>query len=390
MVTGSLRHPLWLVGFRPFFALAMLAGACLPLWWVGIVSGTVPPAPTFARNPLLWHAHEMLFGFGWATLAGFLLTASKNWVGIRGWHGVALAVPAALWLADRLAMATGDSWPPMLFWVVSLSGVAFVVGLLLHTLARNRKQDSYRVDNRYFLIALPLFPLSKALLLTPEYFTAGVAMTLALFRLAFLLMLERTLTQFISGAFKVSLPRSALLDHGIKGLALALVTGPWLPAPLVGLADALLAALITLRCFRWSPRLAFSRLEIGIMMFGMLAIAAHLALLAANAFAPQAWIGSVATHVFTLGCIGCIVPAMFVRIVKGHTERKVAFERADRAVLWLVLVALGARVLPPAMMPALYMPGLWIAAFCWTAAFGLMAVRYLPFLLGPRADGREH
>lgn len=390
MALIGLRHPLWLVGFRPFFALAMLAGTSLPLWWVGIVSGTVPPAPTFARNPLLWHAHEMLFGFGWATLAGFLLTASKNWVGVRGWHGWALAVPATLWLADRLAMALGDGWPPVLFWAVSLSGVVFVVGLLLHTLISERQRDSYRIDNRYFLIALPLLPFAKALLLTPEYFAAGVTMTLALFRLAFLLMLERTLTQFMSGAFKYQVPRSALLDHLIKGLALALVAAPWMPVPLAGSASALLAALIILRCAQWSPPLAFSRLEIGIMMFGMLAIAAHLALLAANAFVPQAWISRIATHVFTLGTIGCIVPAMFVRIVKGHTGRKVAFERADRAVLWLVLAALGARVLPPALMPALYLPGLWLAALCWSAAFGLLAVRYLPFLLAPRVDGREH
>jgi uncharacterized protein involved in response to NO len=29
----------------------------------------------------------MFFGFGWAVLGGFLLTASKNWVKIRGYHG---------------------------------------------------------------------------------------------------------------------------------------------------------------------------------------------------------------------------------------------------------------------------------------------------------------
>lgn len=390
MATISFRHPLWLVGFRPFFALAMLAGTSLPLWWVGIVSGTLPPVPTFARNPLLWHAHEMLFGFGWATLAGFLLTASKNWVGARGWYGAALAVPAALWLADRLAMLTGDRWPPSLFWAASLSGVVVVVALLMHTLITERKYDSYRVDNRYFLIALPLFPLAKVLLLTPEYFSAGVAMTLALFRLSFLLMLERTLSQFMSAAFKFSVPRSALLDHAIKGLALLLVATPVLPVPLAGFASALLAALIALRCVRWSPRRAFSRLDIGIMMFGMLAIAAHLALLAANAFAPQPWISRIATHVFTLGCIGCIVPAMFVRIVKGHTGRKVAFTSADRAVLWLMLAALAARVLPPALIPSLYLPGLWLAALCWSVAFSLLAVRYVPFVLAPRVDGREH
>lgn len=36
-------HPLWLVGFRPFFLLAALAGATLPVLWVLVLAGVVPP-----------------------------------------------------------------------------------------------------------------------------------------------------------------------------------------------------------------------------------------------------------------------------------------------------------------------------------------------------------
>ena len=43
MLTRFTSHPLWLVGFRPFFSLACLAGATLPLMWVLMLTGTVPP-----------------------------------------------------------------------------------------------------------------------------------------------------------------------------------------------------------------------------------------------------------------------------------------------------------------------------------------------------------
>lgn len=384
------HHPLWRVGFRPFFAVALLAGALLPTAWMLLFAGIVPAPTHLARAPLVWHAHEMLFGFAGAMLAGFLLTASKNWVGIRGWHGGVLMLLVALWLLDRVALAIGGAWPEALFWPATLGFPAVLAVLLLHTLIVHRATDTYRAENGYFIVALPLFVLAKALLLSPTHFAAGVTMTLALFRLAFLLMLERTLTQFMSSAFKRTLPRSPALDHGIRALALLLVAAPWLPAHAVVAVASALALLIVVRAAHWAPRQAFSRLDVGIMMLGKLAIAAHLLLVALDGLAPQPWLARVATHVFTLGAIGCIVPAMIVRIAKGHTGRKVAFDAADRGVLWLAIAALALRVLPAPLAPDLFLIGLWLAAACWLAAFGLLAWRYLPFLWAPRIDGREH
>ena len=97
---------LWLAGFRPFFGLAMLAGLSLPVLWVLLYTGLL--APPANRYPMLqWHAHEMFFGFGWAVLGGFLLTSSKNWVKVRGYHGGPLMFLAAAWLFERAGMWFG-------------------------------------------------------------------------------------------------------------------------------------------------------------------------------------------------------------------------------------------------------------------------------------------
>lgn len=383
------RHPFWSIGFRPFFALACLAGAVFPLWWALVFTGAVSPGPTFPVAPLAWHAHEMFYGFGWAALGGFLLTASKNWVGVRGWHGGSLIFLVAAWLSDRLAMSVGAGWPPALFWPASLLFQAAVVAMLLHTLLQQNLRASGS-DNYFFWIALPLFLPAKALIIQGDYYVLGWSMSLALFRIAFLIMLERTQVQFMRHGFGVEILRDARLDQTIKWLAIALVFAELLPAGLAGALEFVLAALLLWRFAFWHPRLAFTRLDIGIMYLGYLTIVLQLAVSGIGRLTELPWVGTVVVHLFTAGAMGTILPAMIVRISKGHTGRNVVFEPADKAVLWLMIAGLVARVVAPQFYPAGYMMFLHLAATCWLVAFAILLWRYLPFLLAPRVDGREH
>lgn len=381
------RHPLWLAGFRPFFLLGMLAGAFLPPLWALVFSAFVPLTAS-PVDALRWHAHEMFYGFGWAILGGFLLTASKNWVNVRGHHGGRLAFLAAAWLFERATLLGGAGWPWPLRLIGEQSFLVAIVALILWTLIRHRQQDSYR-DNLFFIVLLPLFIVAKTLLLHGD-FAAGTAMTLALFRLAFLLMLERTLSQFMRAAFQVDIHRNAHLDMAIKALALLLVAAPWLPGGLEAGMTLALAALLLVRLPFWHPLRALRRIDIGIMFVGYLAIACQLLLHAWEEFFGPAWVGTLPTHLFTFGAMGCVIPAMIVRIAKGHTGRKPAFDAVDRKVLHLMLAALAIRTLLPQLAPAHYLLWIAIAAIGWLLAFGLLAWRYLPLLLAPRIDGREH
>jgi uncharacterized protein involved in response to NO len=384
----SPAHPLWLVGFRPFFALACLAGAVLPVAWILIFKGVLPP-PSPAIAPVQWHAHEMFYGFGWAVLGGFLLTATKNWVGIRGYHGGVLMALVAAWLLERVAMSFGAGWPPLALGFASHAFIAAIVALLLTTLLRHRATDTYRRDNLFFLLVLPLFWLAKTLLLSPEHFNAGWAMTLALFRVAFLVMFERTLTQFMRAAFQVDILRKPALDNAIKLLAALLIFGAFLPSPLARGLELALAALLLGRLAFWHPLKALTRIDIGIMYLGYLAIAAQLLI---DALPPPGtgWVGTVSVHVFTFGAMGLVIPAMITRIANGHTGRKVVFGRPEKAVLWIMIAALLIRVGGPQIVPGAYLRWLDLAAACWLAGFGLLAWRILPLVMRPRVDGREH
>lgn len=383
------EQPIWLVGFRPFFALAFVAGAILPIVWVLMFSGKLP-APQASFSPIQWHAHEMLFGFGWAVLGGFMLTATKNWVKIRGYHGPLLMMLVLFWLVERGGMWFAGSLSPMTFAITNNLFLATIIAMLLWTLLHHRENDSYRSENWAFLIILPLFVVAKQLLLSEAYFAAGSSMAIALFRMAFLVMLERTLTQFMTNVFQVAILRNIWLDRSIKLLALVFVAEGFLPRTLVGGAALLLALLLLFRLAFWKPLLAMRRLDLGIMYLGYLGIVAQLLIEFVNTLMPVAWVGSVSVHVFTFGVMGLIIPAMLTRICNGHTGRKVLFGRLDKLVLWIMMAGFVVRIVMPQLVPELYMRWIDLAAFCWFAGFALLAWRYLPFLLAARVDGKEH
>lgn len=381
-------QPLWLVGFRPFFILACLSGMALPLLWALIFSGVLV-LPASQLSILQWHAHEMFFGFGWAVLGGFLLTSSKNWVKVRGFHGGALVFLVLAWVGERLGMWFGAAWSPLLFAFSNALFLSSIVAMVMWTLLRHRQQDAYR-DNVLFLFLLPAFLLAKYLLLDAETYSEGWNMTLGLFRLAFLVMLERTLTQFMQGAFQLSLRRLPVLDYSIKLLALGLVAIAWLPVSVAAGLEMLLAALLLGRFMLWKPQFGLRRIEIAVMYLGYLGIVSQLMLDALDKLLAPAWVGSLPAHIFTFGVIGLIVPAMMIRICNGHTGRKVVFAAADKSVLYLMLMAFVCRIILPQWWPAIYLRWIEISALCWLLGFAILAWCYVPLLLRPRIDGREH
>lgn len=111
-------------GFRPFFFGAGLWAVIAMLLWLPMLGGhaTLPTA----FDPVSWHAHEFLFGYLGAVVAGFLLTAVPNWTGrlpIVGWP---LGAIFALWILGRGAVAFSAGAPPVL---VALADLLFPVAL---------------------------------------------------------------------------------------------------------------------------------------------------------------------------------------------------------------------------------------------------------------------
>ncbi len=92
---------LFALGFRPFFLGAGVAALALMGLWLEVLGGHLPAPGHYPGTS--WHAHEMLFGYVGAVIAGFLLTAVRNWTGLPTPTGWRLAGLAGLWLTARLA-----------------------------------------------------------------------------------------------------------------------------------------------------------------------------------------------------------------------------------------------------------------------------------------------
>ena len=100
---------LWRLGFRPFYLLgALYAALGVPLW-IAMLTGALKPVG--AMPPMVWHAHEMVYGFAVAIVIGFLFPAVRNWTNLPTPTGAKLAFfeeyPELAELRDQMRSALG-------------------------------------------------------------------------------------------------------------------------------------------------------------------------------------------------------------------------------------------------------------------------------------------
>ncbi|MBE9532760.1 MAG: NnrS family protein, partial [Proteobacteria bacterium] len=94
------QFALFELGFRPFFLFASLFSIIVTaLWMANFSFGWTLPISNV--TPIAWHGHEMVFGYGAAVVAGFLLTAVRNWTGVPTISGIPLILLVSTWILAR-------------------------------------------------------------------------------------------------------------------------------------------------------------------------------------------------------------------------------------------------------------------------------------------------
>jgi len=122
------EHPVWMCGLRPFFLLAMASAVLLLGLWSAVLAAGLPPPPV-AGGPVVWHVHELVFGFALAAVAGFALTAVPEFTGRAGATPAQLRALAALWVLGRIGFwGSGVGGAPAL-WLAALAHGALLLGL---------------------------------------------------------------------------------------------------------------------------------------------------------------------------------------------------------------------------------------------------------------------
>ncbi len=378
-------------GFRPFFlggsifaALSIVAWAYAYAIGAGMIGG---------RAALIWHIHEMLFGFFAAIAVGFLLTAVPNWTGRLPVSGMRLAALFGIWLAGRVAMLMP----------AELHGIAIVI------------------DSAFLVVF--------AALVWREILASGNTRNIPVCGLAALLAIANIcfhLTASGSGAFEITehaaLAVPALLIAVIGGRVVPSFTRNWLaargaealPAPAgrfdqlaLGTAALALAAWVLapdapwtgvllliagtlhfMRLLRWQGWQTGAEALVWILHVGYAWLVLSFLLMGSAALWPRHVPESAAIHALTAGAVGVMTLGIMTRSTLGHTGRAREADAWTAAIYLLVIAAALIRVGASLFTPELYSTWITASSVAWAGAFGLFAIRYGPMLVRPRQSRR--
>jgi len=320
--------PVLRLGFRPFYlGAALLACLSVPLW-IAVFLGQV--RLELPVSPLLWHAHEMLFGFASGVIVGFLLTAVKAWTGLATPRGPLLGTLALLWLAARVAAVVG---PYPVYAAFDMALLPAVAAILLRLLVKAGNKR-----NIPLISILVLLSLANLCFHLAAMGAIGLQPVQALYAgLGLIVMIECVMagrvvpmfTKNVTPGLVINIPRSfELATLASTGVALAL----WVfaPAGWVTLVACVIAAgMHAVRLWKWHPQVTFKRPILWILHASYAWVPVGFALLA------LAQVGvvtvSVAVHAFAVGTTGGLIIGMVTRTARGHTGRQLQVGRAEVA-----------------------------------------------------------
>ena len=385
--------PVLRLGFRPFFLAGALFSMVALVLWGAMLSGYITFQPY--GGGLWWHIHEMLFGFGCAIVAGFLLTAIQNWTGIRGVSGASLLGLFLLWLAGRVVLLLPTLLNDYVIILIDLSflpAVAYILGKPLF------KIKQYR--NLFFVPLLVLFTVANIEMYLAKLGLVNMTVSQAAYASVILMavlmsvMAGRVVPMFTANGTKTAkvlpLPWLEKLATG----SLALITALLLLQPLFTVPAFVFGSLFLLsggcqaiRWFRWKPWItlgvpllwsihgAIFFIWVGLFTVGM-------SYFIVVPFVSHLW------HLITVGGMGGLILAMISRVSLGHTGRKL---QQPKAMFWgflSIFIAAIIRVIGPIFWMQYYITFINLSIVFWLIAFGLFAYHYAPMLIKPRVDGR--
>jgi uncharacterized protein involved in response to NO len=373
-------------GFRPFFLFGALWVVLAMLIWLAALTGAIDLPTRFDR--VSWHAHEFLFGYLGAVLAGFLLTAVPNWTGRLPMVGWRLAALFGLWVAGRIAVFFSALLPVAVAPVVDLAFPLVLGGLILREIVAGK---NWR--NLIVLAMLAVFSIANGLFhfeaLSGDYAAQGFGLRLGLATAVMMIAV-------IGGRIIPSFTRNwlARTDNPARPappmqrfdklvlLSSILVLALWVVQPferLTGIALILFGVLHLARLLRWQGHHTLSEplvwvLHVAYVFIPVGAFALGLDQLAGNPGTAGA------QHLWMAGAVGAMTLAVMTRATLGHTGQELIANRATVAIYLCLFGAALARLWTSVWLEMSYVSGiLWLMAFAgFVVAYGPALLRQKP------------
>jgi uncharacterized protein involved in response to NO len=382
-------YPLFALGFRAFFALAGLAALILIVFWNALFNGTLTTEHYFPNNT--WHAHEMLFGYAVAVIAGFLLTAVKNWTGKPTVTGDPLANLCLLWLYGRILPFYAGELPDALIALVDFSFLPVLAYQVSKPLVQAKQYRNMFVIGLLLLLAISNGLIHAEMLeLRQNTAETGIQLAVATIIVLILIIAGRVFPFFTERGIPGTLiVKNPLLDN--ISIASALIVFALQIFEVSGALLALAAVAATVvngaRIAGWYVKRVLYVPLLWVLYTGYSWVILGFILTALSAY--DAVLPSLAMHAFTLGGIGVLTLGMMARVSLGHTGRALIASNAIAIAFVLINAAALIRVLLPITLPGWYENLIYISTLFWLAAFSLFVFVYGPILTSPRIDGQE-
>ena len=377
--------PILHYGFRPFFFLGSLyAGLAIPAWLGAYIGGIEISGPFVALH---WHAHEMLFGYLGAVIAGFILTAIPNWTGRLPLSGMPLLALVGLWLAGRAScLLVPDPWLAMAADLAFPFALGFAIWREV-VAGRNWKNAPVAVMITLFSCANAADHLANQGILDHDF---GQRLALAVAAMLIALIGGRIVPSFTrnwlarEGAAVLPAPFGRIDKAALATTAAAMLGRVAFPETVaVGALLCAAGVLVALRLARWRGLATVGEPILFVLHVGYGWLAVSLSFLGLATLFP-AIPHSAALHALTTGAIGTMTLAVMTRASLGHTGRVIVADRAVVAMYVMVSAGAALRVAAP-FFDRWYTIALGLGGALWSAAFLLFAVHYAPVLWGRRA-----
>ena len=370
-----MHNALFNLGFRPFFLLGSVFAVVAMALWIG------PLFPT----AVLWHAHEMIYGFAAAIIAGFLLTAVRNWTGIMTPHGLELAGLTGLWLAARLMSLVAET----VTWAARLDAL-FLLFLLAAVAWPIYQVRQWRQWGILACLAFLLLGQLFFLLGVTNLFATGerIGIQLGLFAILGLIFIigGRVIPFFTERGvgYSLTITRFPWLERWIMPMyslfaGLTILFPGSIPSRLLALA---LAALHLVRLWGWYSHGIWRKPLLWVLHLAYLWLIVGFLLVTAD-------LTGLAIHAWAVGGLGGMIIGMICRVSLGHTGRNIHQPPTAVTLLFaLVFTAALLRTAFPWLLPQFSILWYRLAGIGWIAAFLGFLWWYAPMLWQPRADGK--
>jgi len=379
---------LFSLGFRIFFIAAGIFSVITIAFWSAIYlfKWSLPIDGILASQ---WHAHEMIYGYTVAVIAGFLLAAVKNWTGVQTLHGKPLLLLFCLWLTARILFLFGTSY-------ITIAAIAdslflfFLAIAIAYPIIKVRQWNQISILSKIILLlTFNVFFYLGAFGILEQGVYWGIYGGIYLVIGLILTMGRRVVPFFIERGvgYEVTLRNSKFIDiSSLVFFLLFFITELFFHNPLI--SSLLAFAVFVVNAIRlvgwhtkgiwknsmlWSLYLAFCFICLGFLLFTgvhFMGISKYLAI-----------------HALAFGGVGVITLGMMSRVALGHTGRDVT--KPPSAVRYALLILItGAifRVIVPLIDASHYNLWIGLSQLLWISAFIIFTITYYPILTKPRID----